>query len=211
MNAHEVGVHMLTHAGSRPEWVQDAVGSLAGESVALTMIEDHEAHIGRRRAEGFRLSTGRHEFVSFVDSDDRVLPGAFAACLEALQASPEAAMAFTLEERIDASGNIVGGPIKNWEYLRSQMGASRFAFHYAHHLCVYRLALVAQHLDEMAAFPFMAESVLHARVLSSHSAVLVPRVGYQWRQHPGQTSRTAPPEWRGLAIRHICPLLREMA
>jgi cellulose synthase/poly-beta-1,6-N-acetylglucosamine synthase-like glycosyltransferase len=58
------------------------------------------------RNEALALSDG--EYVGMLDSDDLYDPGFLAACVEALEANPRAAVAYTRGRAIDARGNVLG-------------------------------------------------------------------------------------------------------
>ena len=73
-----IDVHILTLETERKDWLDQCLASLQGEPVTLHVIPGTVGHIGDGRARGFAL--GEHQYVSFVDPDDFVLPGGFAAC-----------------------------------------------------------------------------------------------------------------------------------
>ena len=78
-----IDVHVLTYSGTDPAWLGQCLASLASEPCTVHVLEGVEGSVGQGRAHGYQL--GVHEFVSYVDSDDFVLPGVMGACLAALR------------------------------------------------------------------------------------------------------------------------------
>lgn len=81
-----IDVHTILLGDENPEWLAKMVQSLADEPVALHIVRGEYGHIGKWRAEGF--ARGANPYVSYVDPDDWVLPGAFAACIALLDETP---------------------------------------------------------------------------------------------------------------------------
>lgn len=75
-------VHVLIHPTTPQAWVTQCLDSvraaiaLAGYPVALHTLPAVLGHIGRARRAGYGLGTG--EYVTSVDDDDWIEPGAFA-------------------------------------------------------------------------------------------------------------------------------------
>ena len=86
-----IDVHMILLGDENPEWLAQCIQSLADEPVALHIVRGEFGHIGKWRAKGFRLGT--NPYVAYVDPDDYVLPGAFAACAALLDSSADVDMA----------------------------------------------------------------------------------------------------------------------
>lgn len=78
-----IDVHVLTHEGTRPEWLVRCLSSLEGEPVTVHVIDNTGCSVGEGRAKGYAL--GHHEFVSYLDSDDELLPGTYARMLEEMK------------------------------------------------------------------------------------------------------------------------------
>ena len=78
-----IDVHVLTHEGTKPEWLDECLKSLANEPCTVHVLDNTGCTVGQGRAKGYRL--GFHPFVTYVDSDDHVFPGVMAAVCDALQ------------------------------------------------------------------------------------------------------------------------------
>lgn len=128
------------------------------------------------------------EYLAWVDDDDRVVPGAIHACINALRRSG-AALAFTHEARIDASGARVGGVDTRPRTLRDIAMHPRMS----HHLTVMRPRLIAPEvLRHAQRIGLGIDWLIRAYLALNHGVVQVPVVGYEWRQHGEQDSaRTA--------------------
>lgn len=184
--------------GTRPEWLQECSRSIdMGDHLVHTCPEDFEA--GRWET----TYNSKADYVAWVDDDDRVLPGALAKCVEALEATG-AAMAFTDEARIDGNGDRVGQP-----YLKPRTRRD-LAMHprSVHHLTVFRVDALDPIVRTQAKRIGIGTCWLiraHAGLI--HKAVHVPIVGYEWRQHPGQDTKDI--DFSGAYARAM-PKLREV-
>lgn len=126
-------VHILIHPETRKDWVSQCLDSVyaaadrAGYPAAVHPIRIVDecpqalGHIGRGRAYGYGL--GEHPYVTCVDDDDYVLPGAFAQMHDALAAGASAVC--TPEQRLQ-NGCITPGPAR-------------------HHLIAYRRSDIIDH------------------------------------------------------------------
>ncbi len=83
--SHKIDVHVLTHSGTRRDWLEQCLASLEPEPCNVFVVRGVEGHIGQGRADGY--SRGAAPYVAFVDSDDYVLPGAFSVIEEAMATS----------------------------------------------------------------------------------------------------------------------------
>lgn len=156
-----IDVHVLTHSGTRPEWLARCLASLRGEPCATHVVVGDEGHLGRGRARGFAL--GARPFVTFVDSDDYVLPGVMAACASELRQH----RAVVTQEWIEAFG------------VRRKRPAQR------HHLAVYRRDDVTPLLPEIAQRQYDPDRFL----IETLAPVQLPIVGYVWTIHDGGLHR----------------------
>jgi len=79
---------------AKPGWLSECIASIADAidqspfPVELHIVNGTKGHIGKGRAEGY--AQGCHPYVTFVDDDDFLLPGAFAQMAEAIKFNPEA-------------------------------------------------------------------------------------------------------------------------
>lgn len=159
-----IDVHVLTHSGTRPLWLAQCLDSLAAEPCTVHVVQGTEGSIAAGRARGFAL--GSHPYVTYVDSDDYVLPGAMAAVVRALEGGLDAV---TTGEMI-LRGKTLLGP------------------NYGHALFALRRSVLEPHLARYAAD---FQQVFCTRALSSiASPVQLSEVAYVWRIHAGQSHRT---------------------
>lgn len=162
-----VDVHILTHSGTRPEWLAQCLDSLADEPCTVHVVQGVEGCIAAGRAAGFAL--GAHPYVTFVDSDDYVLPGAMRAVTDALDAGLDAVVA---GEMILADG-VLHGP------------------GYGHHLFALRRSVLAPHLGRYAKDFARTHCVCALASIARPSRI--EAVTYVWRQHPAQSHRRLAP------------------
>lgn len=159
-----IDIHVLTYSGTRQEWLDQCLESIASQSGAtLHVVQGDEGNVGAGRARGYLL--GEHEYVGYVDSDDYLLPGAVDACLEGIQGRHAVV---TMERRLRDG-------VLEWPRLGN------------HHLTVYRRTEVLPHLAELPNHPLHCDMLMVARV---HPFQLEFE-GYVWRQHDGQGHRTS--------------------
>lgn len=151
-----IDVHVLTHEGTRQDWLRQCLASLEDQPVTVVVIDNTGRSVGQGRASGYAL--GLSEFVAYVDSDDYVLPGCFAACLEGLKDH----RAVVTMERVEYEDGRV--------FPFSKPG---------HSVCVYRRGDVTPHLHRMAASPHTTD--MHMRRLLQPTQLDV--LGYVWRVH----------------------------
>jgi len=166
--------------GTRPEWLQECASSID--------MGNHQVHFRPDDFEAARWETTSRsmaDFVAWVDDDDRVLPGALARCVEALEATG-AAMAFTDEAHIDAKGARVGQPYTRPRARRDLAMHPRSV----HHLSVFRVSsldpIIWKHAKRIGIGICW---LIRAHAGLVHKAVHVPMVGYEWRLHPGQDTK----------------------
>ena len=151
-----IDVHVLTHEGTRGDWLDMCLDSLRDQPVNVFVVDNHGRSVGEGRARGYVL--GNSPFVAYVDSDDYVLPGCFDACLEGLNQH----RSVVTMERIEYENGSV------------------FPFHKpGHSVAVYRREDVMPHLQRMTASPHTTDR--HMRKLLQPTQLEV--LGYVWRVH----------------------------
>ena len=84
----------------------DAPGTVVEQFGSVRLI--HQTNRGLAAARNTGLHAASAELIVFLDADDRLLPGALAAGLAALQAKPDCAFAFGGHRRIDTDGRPLG-------------------------------------------------------------------------------------------------------
>lgn len=158
-----IDVHVLTHSGTRADWLDQCLESLAREPCTVHVVQGVEGNIAAGREIGFGL--GEHPYVTFVDSDDYVLPGAMDAICEALQQTPSVCA----REMVLAENGGLYGPMTK------------------HHLFALRRSVIAPHLPRYGQRFAQTHCVTAlARICHPHE---IDAVTYVWRQHDKQTHR----------------------
>ena len=158
-----IDVHVLTHSATRPEWLAQCLASLADEPCTVHVVEGVERNIAAGREKGFAL--GSHPFVTFVDSDDYVLPGCMTVMCESLQKHDAAVAREMVLQDGQLHGDIAG-----------------------HHLYALRRAVIAPHLQTYA--QRFAGRHCCAALREIAQPAKVDALTYVWRLHPRQTSRS---------------------
>lgn len=78
-----IDVHVLVHEGTTQYQLERCLNSLRGEPCNVQVVENANASVGAGRAKGY--SAGVAPLVSYIDSDDELLPGTYRAVLDALE------------------------------------------------------------------------------------------------------------------------------
>jgi len=196
----------------------DETPAVAARSRGVRYIRQERRGLPEARNAGWRASSGEH--VVFLDADDRLLPGAIEAGLDALRRRPQAAFVFGQYELIDERGAV----LPTWRESRTVEDGSftsgdfeliladgrharrsprprRVSDQYTamlgrnyismHGTVVYRRAI----LDEMGGFDPRLSALedydLYLRVLRTHPVSAHDTVVAQYRRHPAAMSRDA--------------------
>ncbi len=189
---------------ARPEnlWFGEMLSSVAeGLPTGVPHIVVHSAGGAKAWNQDLWAACQGADAVAVVDDDDRVLPGAIAACLDALHTT-SAGLAFTDEEEIDAAGL----------HLRDGMRRKRTLMDLAMHpRCVHHLAMFRPAYMPPEALALAdrcgrgLDWLLRAAAGLRGGAVRVPMLGYQWRRHAAQDSTSD-----GDVYARALPTLRQM-
>ena len=182
-----VDLHILTHAGTNPDWLDQALASCKGQPVNVHVIPNG-SHIDQGRARGF--ATGSADFVGILDSDDWLLPGAVESCLEALANRPDAVGAFTDEVRMRDGVQVGVGESTGTGPWCPTRQLTRIS--YARHLMVMRRAIVMPLLPVMSQHARLSEYVLRGLAVQQGPWIHVERDGYVHREHDGNVSKVTP-------------------
>ena len=151
-----IDVHVLTHEGTRSDWLDMCLDSLRDQPVNVFVVDNHGRSVGEGRARGYVL--GNSPFVAYVDSDDYVLPGCFDACLAGLQLHK----AVVTMERVEyEDGRVFPFPKPG------------------HSVAVYRRKDVLPYIATMRTSPHTTDR--HMRELLKPTQLDV--LGYVWRVH----------------------------
>jgi hypothetical protein len=198
---HSIDCHII---GSSP-WIEQCLASLDGEPINLRRVSAVTQSTGTARMMGF--SQGDAPLVSLVDPDDEIVPGAFGACLQALEEHQDAVGAYTDEELVDERGRHIRpgkstgtGP---WNLAWQLSHVSGI-----HHLTVMRRGVVERYLSPLCTWHILELHQLYAALARHGPWIHVPRLGYRWRQHPGGIHRCATPAMVLDAVRSAATLAR---
>jgi hypothetical protein len=176
-----IDVHLLTLDEPEP-WREECLASLAGAPIRLYVLPGIRGRLGAARAAGY--AQGDLPLVSFVDPDDRYEAGAFAHLADALDACPQASLAYTDETLMDEQGRDVGVRRSAYSAFQHAHSAS-----HVHGLIVMRRSAVKPVLDHIADLDAGADWRLTRLVASRGGVLHLPLVGRHWRQHPNQHHR----------------------
>jgi hypothetical protein len=186
-----IDVHLLT-LNEPAAWRAACIASLEGAPIQLHILPGISGRIGQARAAGF--AQGALPLVSFVDPDDLYEASAFTQLADALDACPQAVMAYTDEALTNMDGRDIA--VRRLAYSRWQHTNS--ASH-VHGLIVMRRSAVEAVLKETTDINLFADWLLTLLVAKRGGVLYLPIVGRHWRQHPHQSHRTGDPD----AIRRI--------
>jgi len=151
-----IDIHVLTHSGTRQDWLDQCLASLASEPCTVHVVEGFTGHIGRGRALGYTL--GAHPYVGFVDPDDYVLPGVMSACLAGLE---KHSAVVTKERVLYADGSMHPHPKRG------------------HHIAVYRREVVTPVLPFLERVDYFGDKLMREHI----NPEPLDFVGYVWRAH----------------------------
>lgn len=174
----------MLHAPSKNQvWLNRCLASLRNEPINVHHCDWVEGDIRAARAAGF--SRGDSEFVSFVDNDDTVVPGAFGACIEALDANPGVCGVYTTSSIMkEVNGiDVVVGMVHPYRPWKSTTIPSLTEIH---QLVVMRRSAVTQIItDRYYEIPKMVPTEVWIYWAMAQRApwLAIHRCGYNWRMH----------------------------
>lgn len=181
-----IDVHLLT-LNESSDWREACITSLEGAPIQLHVLPGIPGRIGEARATGY--AQGNLPLVSCVDPDDLYDASAFAQLADALDACPQAVLAYTDEALMDEAGAEIA--VRRLAYSRWQHANS--ASH-VHGLVVMRRAAVEAALAEITDINNFADWLLTLLAAKRGGCLHLPIVGRHWRQHPQQSHRTGDPD-----------------
>ena len=164
----------------RPKWFeqcrQSVLEALPENAEHVVVFCPRPSMVESARWESLSLA----DYVAFVDDDDLVINNSLNKLLFALETT-NCGIAFTDEQRIDETGNIVC-----LEPVRKRVSYNDVAISVlgCHHLAMLKTAAVPKHLWQVALeFGGGIEWLIKASTALTNGAVRLPMQGYQWRQH----------------------------
>ena len=176
-----IDVHLLT-LNELVEWREACIASLEGAPIQLHVLPGIPGRIGEARAAGY--AQGTLPLVSFVDPDDLYEASAFTQLADALDACPQAVMAYTDEALTDGNGQDIA--VRRLAYSRWQHANS--ASH-VHGLIVMRRSVVEAVLKETTDLNNFADWLLTLLVAKRGSRAGLDQAHRQIRRLPERLMR----------------------
>jgi hypothetical protein len=170
--------HILNYRGN-VHWLEDALDSVKNEPTRVHLI-DVDAHIGKARAHALTLGTA--PYVSWLDDDDRFLPGVMAQCIAYLDEHPACVGVYTDRTLLYSDGSITEWRLDPWCPYQQLCSPKLIT-----HMKVMRRSHVEQHLDELTRWPTYEEYVLCALLAAQGPWHHLPVLGCVKRtRRPGE-------------------------
>lgn len=178
-----IDVHVAVMTGDNSEWKRQCLESLQNEPCHVHIVDGEADHVGIARLRGF--SRGTQEYVSFVDPDDYVIPGAIRACVDRLDRNPQACGAYTDELVASGGKKNRSRAIRPWNPTQQLLKVARL-----HHLLVMRRNFVERHFEDLARWARLPNYLLAAAIAQYGPWIHVNKVGYVWRRHGAGVHQT---------------------
>lgn len=199
--------HVLAARGNA-QWLAEALDSLMGEPTHVHLIEGgFPGNIGAARVHGFRQ--GAAPYVSFLDDDDRLLPGIMAQCIAYLDTHPACVGVYTDRLCRFADGTLTERRTGPWNPRHQLCDAGIVT-----HLKVMRRALVEQYLADLPLWPTYEEYVLCGLLAAHGPWYHMPLLGAVKRERrpgeslqPADSTRLSTPGLQQRAVARVAPVL----
>lgn len=178
-------LYTLIPAGAKGPWLDECLESVeACAEHVLISVPDGGFFEARKAV--YTNRGKRCGYVACLDWDDVLRPQAVETCERALR-KHNAGCAFTFQEKIDANGGTLC--VQDEPITRMRVSSVPESIH---HLCVINSALVPLELFSVIerVAPLCVDWLVRAYVALRFGAVQVPLIGYGWRMHAEQTTRT---------------------
>ena len=176
-----IDVHIAHMPEYRQDWWEECQLSLQDHPITIHHIDGIPGDVRQMRLNGYNMGT--HDYVSFVDPDDIVMPGAFEVLLEVLTSNPDVDGVYSLSDRITDTGRSVGLIHPYREYDRSYLSK-----HIAeiHQLTVMRrdaiVNIIRDNFNDIPPIGY-TEITTFAMFAMKYQWKAVDHVGYKWRVH----------------------------
>ena len=177
-------VHCLVHRNAEMQYFPQLVKSLSGEREIDFHVLYGTENVGQGRCKGWLK--GKHEWVTFVDYDDMIVPGIFNKVSKII--NDDTQIWFTDEVLVDSNSNYIkhgwssnpeGFPKELTDYIRID------EHHCPHHLLIFhRDCITPEFVDEVSDVFWNPEVIALRHVVSRGGNYRrIPFVGYCWRIH----------------------------
>lgn len=184
-----IDVHILHLPNEDKKWAELCNKSLENHPINIFHCDGIQDNITKARYQAFQK--GSAPYVSFVDPDDIVMPGAFQKCLDVIEQYPEVCGVYTLSELIDKDGKVLKiiHPFREWSLEVMEKGKPTEI----HQLVVMRredvMNIYETRYDELPIIRF--EMIRLYEFLGKIKPwKAIDFIGYQWRQHRNCTHLT---------------------
>ncbi len=165
----------------RAHWLEQTLASLENEPVNWYLIEGKPGDVGGGRAKGFEY--GNAKFVTFVDDDDLVMPGAMYTSVKALKQCKGISQTYSDIEVVDAELN----HISYYKFPYSKVGHVT-TVNGCWHLHMFRRHQVEEFIPDVAKHPLDEEFLLSGLLCKYGMPKRIPKALYKWRSHDGLRS-----------------------
>jgi hypothetical protein len=173
-----IDAHLLTW-DTPPAWRAACLASLQGAPIVLHETPGIRGNMGQARCNGYAF--GSLPLVSWVDPDDIYHADAFTRLADALDANPHAAFAYSDENLISESGQLLRRRRLQYNRCEHLNSAS-----HVHGVIVMRRALVERCLNDIRPLNVLADWAMSLLLAKLGPALHVPVIGRDWRQHAAQ-------------------------
>jgi hypothetical protein len=169
-------------------WYDQCLNSLKDEPINLHILEGIEGHVGVKRTEGYRLGTA--EFVSHVDDDDYIEPGAYQHCIDLLDQHPEAVGVSTRERMFWEDGKENIQPARIQPNFKSRVSLVQHDLPYIHHVVVIRREAAIAALSIVQDLNIHVDKAMYIALYEhGHHFIFSDKVMYNYRQHDNQAHK----------------------
>jgi rRNA maturation protein Nop10 len=178
-----IDVHILHMPTENQEWWKLCEESLVDHPINIYHCEGVPGNPGEARVLAYK--NGNAPYVSFVDPDDIVMPGAFQKCLDGIEQNPDVCGVYTLSEEIDKDGKQVLKvlhPYRPWSLFHMRMNIVEI-----HQIAVMRREDVEIYHTEI--YPSLPNTgtyhntMMYLQMATKKPWMAIDHVGYKWRNH----------------------------
>lgn len=176
-----IDVHILHMPNENQDWWKLCDASLKNHPINIYNCDGIYNNVGEARKLAF--SQGTSPYVSFVDPDDIVLPGAFQQCLDVLEQNPNICGVYTTSNIMTPDGIVnkyIMKPYRPWSLINQQNNCLEI-----HQLVVMRREYVTLFYDTTyPRFPLTnlySNSLLYLGLANIAPWISIDFVGYTWR------------------------------
>lgn len=171
---HDIDVHILRSSNENSHWLSECLNSLSNELINIHHSPSIKGDTRLARFNAYHL--GGAPYVSYVDSDDMIVPGIFELCKVFLDENPGVGGVYTRSYLIDTDGGVTGLLENTGDMI-------------VHQLVVMRRVHVIDTYNKSwtQISPVRTESIDFFREYTAHGWQQINKMGYKWRLHGTNT------------------------